>query len=72
MSEPEEIHMPPNSFVPIALALSLTFLFISFLFPESVRVPGMILGGVFVIATLVTWFRAARTEYYELPESGGH
>ena len=67
MSDHEEIHMPPNSFVPISLAMSLTFLFISFLFPDSVRVPGMILGGLWVIATLVTWFRAARHEYLELP-----
>jgi len=71
MSDHEEIHMPPNSFVPISLALSLTFLFVSFLFPDSVRVPAMIVGGVLVISVLVTWFRAARTEYYELPESSG-
>jgi Flp pilus assembly protein TadB len=71
MSDHEEIHMPPNSFVPISLALSLTFLFVSFLFPSSIRVPSMILGGVLVISVLVTWFRAARTEYYELPESSG-
>jgi hypothetical protein len=70
--EHDHIHLPPNSFVPLSLALSLTLLLTSFVFPEWLRMPGLIVGGLWVIATLVQWFRAARTEYFDLPEEAGH
>jgi len=71
MSEHEH-HLPPNSFVPISLALSLTMLLTSFLFPNSIRMVGIIVGSVWVIATLYAWARGARTEYLDLPEDAGH
>ena len=60
----DEIHMPPNSWVPISTALSITALFIGFL----VGVWLDIIGGVWLIASLAAWFRAARNEFGELHE----
>ena len=71
MSETEH-HLPPNSFVPISMALSLTMFFTSFLYPESIKLPGIALGALWVIGTLVAWARGARSEYLELPEDAGH
>jgi hypothetical protein len=59
-----EIHMPPNSWVPISTAFSVTALFIGFL----VGVWLMAIGAVWLIASLVMWVRAARTEFSELPD----
>lgn len=61
----EHIHLPPNSFVPINLSLALAITFVGFL--VSPIMWG--LGLVYVVGTLVQWFRAARNEYLELPES---
>ena len=60
----DEIHLPPNSWVPLSTALSITTLFIGFL----VGVWLDIIGGVWLLASLVAWFRGARTEFAELPE----
>ena len=73
--EHDEIHLPPNSFVPINIALSLATIFVGFV--DQVR--GALgpavwgLGLIWFIATCAAWFRAARNEYAELPESlDGH
>ena len=62
----DEIHLPPNSWVPISLSGALTLFFVGFLIHPIVAA----VGGVWTIATLVQWARAARNEYVELPE--GH
>jgi Cytochrome c oxidase subunit IV len=64
-----DIHLPPNSWAPINVALSLTMCFIGTLSATWVWVIGL----VWLIGSLVAWFRGARTEFYELPEtSEGH
>ncbi len=59
-----EIHLPPNSFVPICLAFSLMITLVGVLIHPVVWITGLVL----TIATLVQWFRAARTEFNELPD----
>ncbi len=56
--------MPPNSWVPISTAPSITTLFIGFI----VGVWLDIIGGVWLLASLLAWFRAARNEFKELPD----
>ncbi len=69
--EHPEIHLPPNSFVPISLALSLSVTFIGFV--DQVRgalgPTVWLIGVLWLVATCVTWFLAARHEFGELPES---
>jgi len=67
-------HLPPPSFVPVAVALSLAVLFVGFLGDiRNVVGPAMWLVGLLgLIASLVAWARAARTEYLELPEDASH
>jgi hypothetical protein len=72
----EHIHLPPNSWVPICVAFSLAFNFVSYLtfqYPLSGSVSwGEVLvpiSAICLIASLVAWFRGARSEYRELPES---
>lgn len=60
----EEIHMPPNSWVPISTAASITTLFVGFI----VGVWLDIIGGLWLLASLFAWFRAARNEFKELPD----
>lgn len=61
----DEIHMPPNSWVPIAVAIALMITLVGLLPPLF---PIMaIIGGVLLIASLVAWLRAARNEFAELP-----
>jgi hypothetical protein len=60
----DEIHLPPNSWVPISTAASITVLFIGFLAGWWLD----IIGGVWLLASLVAWFRAARNEFAELPD----
>ena len=71
MSENEH-HLPPNSFAPISLALSLTMFFTSFLYPDVIKLPGIIIGSLWVIGSLAAWARGARSEYLELPEDAAH
>lgn len=67
--EAHEIHLPPNSWSPINVALSLAMCFIGTLSATWVWVIGLI----WLIASLVAWYRGARNEFHELPEvEGGH
>lgn len=60
----EHIHLPPNSWAPINVALSLAMCFIGTLAATWVWVIGL----VWLIASLAAWFRGARSEFHELPE----
>jgi hypothetical protein len=74
-SEHTTPHLPPNSLIPIVMALSLAVLFVGFLSQVRDTVgPFMwVLGLLGVIGCSVGWVRAARSEYLELPEEeGGH
>ena len=59
-----EIHLPPNSWVPISLSMALSMMFIGFLMTPAVWIVGL----VWVLLTLAAWYRGARSEYLELPE----
>jgi len=63
----EHIHLPPNSWAPINVALSLTMCFIGLLSAVWVWVIGL----VWLIASVGAWFRGARNEFRELPEHSG-
>ena len=67
-------HMPPNSIVPICLALSLAVLFVGFLGEVRATVgPAMwIVGLLGVLASSAAWAVTARRDYLELPEEGDH
>jgi len=73
-TEPGEIHLPPNSFIPIFIAISLTLTFIGFL--DGVRSfvgPAVWIAGVtMLLVTCAVWLKAARSEYRDLPEAGSH
>jgi len=62
------IHLPPNSWSPINVALSLCMCFIGTLSATWVWVIGLI----WLIASLTAWFRGARNEFHELPEHADH
>ncbi|MBJ7610143.1 MAG: hypothetical protein JF887_12035 [Candidatus Dormibacteraeota bacterium] len=73
--EHAEIHLPPNSFVPICVALSLCLTFVGFVDQVRGAVGPLIwgIGLLGLIASCVVWFLAARSEFRELPESAeGH
>jgi hypothetical protein len=63
----DQFHLPPNSWAPINVAVSLTMCFIGTLSATWVWVIGL----VWLIASLAAWFRGARNEFRELPESSG-
>jgi hypothetical protein len=67
-------HLPPNSFVPVSVALSLGVLFVGFLgdVRDTVGPAMWLLGLLWLIASLVFWARSARREYLELPEDPQH
>ncbi len=70
-----EIHLPPNSLVPINVAFSLGTTFVGFVDQVRNAVGALVwgIGLVWFIASCVTWFLAARNEFNELPESAdGH
>lgn len=74
-TEHAEIHMPPNSLVPINVAFALATTFVGFVDQVRNAVGPLVwgIGVVWFIATCVTWFLAARNEFNELPESAdGH
>jgi hypothetical protein len=63
-AQAHDFHLPPNSWSPINVALSLTMCFIGTLSATWVWVVGLI----WLIASLTAWFRGARTEFKALPE----
>jgi len=74
-TEHAEIHLPPNSLVPINVAFSLGTTFVGFVDQVRNAVGPLVwgIGLVWFIASCVTWFLAARNEFNELPESAdGH
>jgi hypothetical protein len=69
------IHLPPPSFVPISVALSLATTLIGFVDQVRNSVGPLVwgIGLLWLIASCVVWYFAARTEFDELPESlDGH
>jgi hypothetical protein len=72
--EHEHPHLPPNSAVPINIALALAITLTGFLTDiRAVVGPAMWgIGLIYLIVTCVFWARGARNEYLELPEDGGH
>jgi hypothetical protein len=72
--EHAEIHLPPNSFVPINVALSLCTVLVGFV--DQVRGPLgptiWLIGVVWLAVTCAVWVRAARREFADLPDSDGH
>ena len=60
----DEIHLPPNSWVPISTATSITAIFVGFIVGWWL----VIVGGVSFILSLAAWFRGARSEFAELPD----
>jgi hypothetical protein len=62
-----DIHMPPNSWVPISFSFALCITFVGFVVPESIRWYMVAVGLVWLVGTLVQWARAARNEFLELP-----
>ena len=69
--EHSEIHLPPNSLVPINIALSLCTTLVGFV--DQIRNSlGPLIWGIgllWLIGSCAMWFRAARNEFSELPES---
>lgn len=66
-----DIHLPPNSLVPAGVALFLCMTFVGFVDQVRSKLGPTIwlIGLVGLIACCVGWFRAARNEFEELPES---
>jgi hypothetical protein len=60
----DEIHMPPNSWSPIVLAVTVTATFIGLIVGPWLWITGL----AATVVTLVAWLRAARTEFSELPD----
>jgi hypothetical protein len=71
LGEHAAIHLPPPSFAPISVAASLAMTFIGFI--DGVRgTLGPLIWGiglVWLIASCAAWFRGARREFHDLPES---
>lgn len=65
------IHMPPNSIVPLFVALSLACTFVGFIdqVRNSVGPTVWLIGLAGLIASCAAWVRGARSEYLELPET---
>jgi hypothetical protein len=68
------IHLPPNSFVPVSIALALAVLFVGLLgdIRSTVGPVMWLVGLLWLIASCFFWARAARREYLELPEDAHH
>jgi hypothetical protein len=70
----QHIHLPPNSIVPICMALSIALTFTGLLIPVKPVVGGLIVPVLFVVglaavvASGIAWLRSARREYLDLPE----
>ena len=63
-----EIHLPPNSWVPLSVALAMAVTFVGFLIAPAV----WLIGLAWLLGSLIAWLRAARAEYLDLPEHGDH
>jgi hypothetical protein len=63
-ADAHDIHLPPNSWAPISVAVSLSMCFIGTLSATWVWVVGLI----WLIGSLTAWFRGARKEFNELPD----
>jgi hypothetical protein len=65
-----EIHLPPNSFIPIVVAIALSVTFVGFLNEVRSTLGPLvwIAGLLLLIGSLVAWFLSARSEYLDLPE----
>lgn len=57
-------HLPPPSWIPIAVAISFSAIMIGFTVGPWLWGLGLLLTAV----GLVAWYRAARTEFEELPD----
>lgn len=68
------IHLPPNSFVPVNVALALALVFVGFLNDVRATVgPAMwLIGLAWLIAACARWVVTARREYEALPEDQQH
>lgn len=69
--EHHEIHLPPPSFVPISAALALATTLVGFVDQVRNSVGPLVwgIGLVWLIASCVFWYLAARSEFSHLPES---
>jgi ABC-type Co2+ transport system permease subunit len=59
----EAIHMPEPSYMPFALAISITFTLLGLI----TWLPLLIIGGIITLVIIVRWIRTARAEMAELP-----
>lgn len=67
-------HLPSPSFAPINVALALAITLTGFL-TDIRNLVGPLMWGIgllYLIASCLFWARAARREYLDLPEDGGH
>lgn len=70
-----DIHLPPPSFVPICTAIGLAITFVGFIDQVRNSVGPLVwgMGLLLLVGSWAVWFRAARQEFNELPESiDGH
>jgi hypothetical protein len=65
------IHLPPPSFVPISVACALATTLVGFIDQVRNSVGPLVwgIGLVWLVASCAVWFRAARTEFNDLPDS---
>jgi hypothetical protein len=68
------IHLPPPSWIPINVALSLSVVFVGLLgdIRNAVGPAMWLIGLLWLIAALAGWVRAARREFLEYPEDATH
>ncbi len=66
-----EVHLPPPSIVPISVAFALAMTLIGFVDGVRGSVGPLVwgIGLLWLIASCAAWYRGARREFDELPES---
>ena len=66
-----EIHLPPPSIVPVSTALALATTLVGFVDQIRGTVGPLVwgIGLLWLIASCVAWYRGARREFDDLPES---
>jgi hypothetical protein len=69
-----EIHLPPNSWAPISVALSLALVFVGLLgdIRNAIGPTMWLVGLLGLIASCAVWARGARREFLDLPEESHH